>query len=192
MLKLTYLGDTNSYLVSFSNVSNNIVQITGEFPIKEVGFYLSREDKRDKWDYSEYKTVYKEIDGGVQFSNDGSVYVEPIPVVNFYVNGGGILDGEFTQEAKNYEDLIVPTPIPNEDYEFSYWSPEIPTEGKIEGNKSFTAIFTSTLPDPEPGPTTEERLTEAEERIAMVEEQNITLTLTMDSILTDVIPSLMQ
>ena len=30
-------------------------------------------------DYSAYTTVYREIEGGVQFSNDGSVYVPPAP-----------------------------------------------------------------------------------------------------------------
>ena len=152
MLKLTYVGDTKSYMVSFSNVSKNIVQLIGKFPVKKVGFCLSREDKRDNWDYSEYKTVYKKLDDGVQFSNDGSVYVEPIPVVSFVTNGGGLLDGEVSQQAKNYEDLVVPDPIANEDYEFSCWSPEIPESGKIESNKTFTAIFKSTLPTPEPVP----------------------------------------
>lgn len=185
MLKLTYLGDTVSYMVSFSNVSNNIVQLIGKFPIKKTGFYLSREGKRDNWDYSEYKTVYKEIDGGVQFSNDNSIYVEAVPVVNFYTNGGGVLDGAISQEVKTYEELIVPTPIADENYEFSCWSPEIPTSGEIETlHKSFTAIFASTLPDPEPKPTVEDRL-------SAVEEQSATLALTVDSILTDVIPGLM-
>lgn len=152
MLKLTYLGDTKSHMVSFSNVSNNIVQLIGKFPIKKTGFYLSREDKRDNWDYSEYKTVYKKVDGGVQFSNDGSVYVEPIPVVNFHTNGGGVLDGVTSQEVKNYEDLVIPTPIANENYEFTGWSPEIPESGEVVGNKSFVAIFASTIPIPEPEP----------------------------------------
>ena len=79
MLSLRYLNEKKSYLVSFKTVSKNIVQITGEFPVKESGFVLSREGKSDEWDYSAYTTVYREIDGGVQFSNDGSVYVEPEP-----------------------------------------------------------------------------------------------------------------
>ena len=35
------------------------------------------ENPEDPWDYQEYKTVYREITGGVQFSDDGSVYVAP-------------------------------------------------------------------------------------------------------------------
>lgn len=154
--------------MSFSIISSNIVQILGEFPIKTDGFTLTRIGNPEAFtgDYSEYTTVYKEIEGGVLFSNDGSEYVEPIPIVFFYTNGGGVLDGAVMQEANNYEDLIIPTPTANENYEFSYWSPEIPESGKIETlHKSYTAIFTSTLPEPEPEPTFEERLSNAENGI---------------------------
>lgn len=77
---LNYLNDTTEYKVSFKRLSENIVEIKGNFPIETAGFTLSREDHEDNWHYSDYTTVYKEIDGGVQFSNDGSVYVEPEPV----------------------------------------------------------------------------------------------------------------
>lgn len=79
MILLRYLNEKEKYLISFRTVSQNIVQIIGDFPVKTVGFTLSREGREDNWDYSGYTTVYREIDGGVQFSNDGSVYVEPIP-----------------------------------------------------------------------------------------------------------------
>jgi hypothetical protein len=186
-LNLKYLNDKKSYPVSFDIVSSNIVKIVGDFPIKTKGFILTRIGNPDAFtgDYSEYTTVYKEIEGGALFSNDGSIYVEPIPIVNFYTDGRGALDGVVSQEAKTYEELLVPTPIANENYEFAYWSPEIPNSGEIETlNKSFIAIFKSTLPEPEPEPT-------LEERVIAVEEQNATLTLTVDSILTDVIPALM-
>jgi len=68
---------TPSYKVDFRKISKNIVEITGEFPIKTDGFTLSRENHTDNWDYSSFTTIYKKIDGGCQFSNDESVYVEP-------------------------------------------------------------------------------------------------------------------
>ena len=77
MLKLKYVGDEETYAVEFRTVSNNIVELTGDFPIKDTGFTLSRTEHEDNWDYTGYTTVYREIEGGVQFSNDGSVYVEP-------------------------------------------------------------------------------------------------------------------
>lgn len=172
--------------MSFDIVSNNIVKITGDFPVKEKGFTLTRIDNPDAFtgDYSDYTTIYREIDDSVLFSNDGSIYVEPVPVVKFYTNGGGTLEGETTQEVNNYEELVIPTPVADTDYEFTCWSPEIPTSGEIEGNLSFTAIFTSTLPVPDPEPTIEDRLT-------AVEEKSQNLSLTVDSIMVDIIPALM-
>ena len=77
MLKLKYIGDEESYDVEFRTVANNIVELVGNFLIKDTGFTLSRAEHEDNWDYKGYTTVYREIEGGVQFSNDGSVYVEP-------------------------------------------------------------------------------------------------------------------
>lgn len=63
------------YLIEFKSDSN-VVELKGDFPIKTTGFTLSRIGQNDNWDYSTYTTIYREIEGGVQFSNDGSVYVE--------------------------------------------------------------------------------------------------------------------
>lgn len=79
MLILRYLKEQEKYPISFENISRNIVQITGDFPIKNSGFMLSREGKEENGDYSAYTTIYREVEGGVQFSNDGSIYVPPVP-----------------------------------------------------------------------------------------------------------------
>ena len=75
---LKYQNEETTYDVEFKKISKNIVEIKGDFPIKDVGFTLSRPDMNDGWAYSSYTTIYKELDNGVQFSNDGSVYVEPV------------------------------------------------------------------------------------------------------------------
>lgn len=75
---LKYKNEETTYDVEFKKISKNIVEIKGDFPIKDVGFTLSRKDKNDNWDYSAFTTVYREIENGCQFSNDGLVYVEPI------------------------------------------------------------------------------------------------------------------
>lgn len=170
MLSFQYINDTKTYNVSFEKLDKNHVKILGDIPVRTNGFILGRigEPKAFTGDYSEYTTVYKEIDGGVIFSNDGSKYVEPVPIVNFYTNGGGTLDGAIMQEVSAYEDLIVPTPIPNENYEFTDWSPEIPLSGKITKDTSFNAIFTSTLPQPDPEPTLEERVTVLEKDVQSI------------------------
>ena len=115
--------------------------------------------------YAGFTNIYRDDEetakyNGYQLSNDGSVWVKPKATVNFYTNGGGILEGESVQEVYNYEELLIPTPIANENYEFTQWSSEIPLSGEVDGNKSFMAIFTSTLPVPEPEivPTLEDRV----------------------------------
>ena len=72
MLKLIYFGDQNPYQVKFRKINENVVELTGEFPVKTNGFYLSRLNESDAWDYTDFKTIYKMLENGAQFSNDGS------------------------------------------------------------------------------------------------------------------------
>ena len=170
MLNLTYVGESTIHKIEFDRKNEHTVSIRGTLPVQTNGFILSREGKRDNWDYKDYTTIYRELEGEIQFSNDGTVYVEPVPKVSFYTNGGGTLEGETVQEVKNYEDLDIPTPVASENYEFTGWSPEIPESGKIDGSKSFTAIFASTLPVPEPEitPTLEERVATLESDVKSI------------------------
>lgn len=80
-MKIQYNNDNSTYEVDFQKVSKNIVEIKGDFPVKECGFTLSRTGKDDGWDYSAYTTIYREVEGGIQFSNDGSIYTEPIETI---------------------------------------------------------------------------------------------------------------
>lgn len=169
MLLMKYKGLKTEYTVNFKRVSPSIVRIIGEVPAKTHGFTLSRTDKDDNWDYSDYTTIYRELDGEILFSNDGSIYVKPLPKVNFNTNGGGTLEGETLQEVYTYEELVIPTPIANEDYKFTGWNPEIPTSGEISGNKSYTAAFVSTLPPPEPEPTLEDEVSMLKESVTTLE-----------------------
>ena len=72
MLKLIYFGDQNPYQVKFRKINENVVELTGEFPVKTNGFYLSRLNESDAWDYTDFKTIYKMLENGAQFSSDGS------------------------------------------------------------------------------------------------------------------------
>lgn len=173
MLDLTYVGESSKHKIEFKKVSEHIVSVKGNLKAKTKGFTLSREGKNDAWDYKDYTTIYREFDGEIQFSNDGSIWVKPLPKVTFNTNGGGTLEGETLQEVYTYEELVIPNPIASEDYEFAKWSPEVPTSGEIIGNHTYTAIFTSTLPEPEPEPSFEE---EMEERMEMVEMETAMLT----------------
>ena len=76
MLSLNYVGEYDSYEVEFDR-NEHVVTLKGDFPIKTTGFYLSQLGKINDLNYTAFKTVYKVIAGGVQFSDDGSVWVEP-------------------------------------------------------------------------------------------------------------------
>lgn len=143
MLTLKYAGEKTGYEVSFKNVSPHVVQITGYFPVKQKGFLLYRDEVEEPLgDYTDYKTVYREVDHGAQFSDDGSVYIAPLARVTFAAGYGGSIDGELIQSAEKYEELVVPVPVPSEGYEFAGWQPEVPTEGEISSNAtSFLANF---------------------------------------------------
>lgn len=94
--------------------------------------------------YYEYNTIYRTYEDNellVELSNDGSTYIEPSPTITFSTNSGGTINGETKFTVSNYEDLIIPTPVPDENYEFSGWVPQIPTTGKIESDKHFYATF---------------------------------------------------
>lgn len=74
---MNYIGDSTIYPIEFNAISNNVVELKGDFPVLTDGFTLSRPNHDDNWDYGAYTTVYREIDGGAQFSNDGSIYTSP-------------------------------------------------------------------------------------------------------------------
>lgn len=77
MIQLTYIGEKSLYDIIFKRINKHVIQLKGDFPIKEKGFLLSRYGHNDNWDYSNYTTVYRKTEGGTQFSNNGSVYTEP-------------------------------------------------------------------------------------------------------------------
>lgn len=138
MLDLAYINEKTVHKIEFDIVNHNIVSIKGNLPAKTKGFTLSREGEKDNWDYSGYKTIYRHKDGVIYFSNDGSEY---IPEIVFKAQHGGSLIGEERQGVRRYEDLILPQPKESENYVFSGWYPEIPSEGEIESGRSFVAQF---------------------------------------------------
>lgn len=63
---MNYIEDSAIYPVEFNTVSDNVVQLKGDFPVLTDGFILSRPGHDDNWDYGTYTTIYREIDGGAQ------------------------------------------------------------------------------------------------------------------------------
>lgn len=81
MLNLTYIGQNKKYPVNFRIISEHIVEVTGDFPILDYGFILTRIGDPNAFtgDYSLYGTVYRLLENGAQFSDDGSEYIPPEP-----------------------------------------------------------------------------------------------------------------
>lgn len=77
MLKLQYVGENTTHIVEFCRINKHVVQIRGDLPVKASGFKCSKLTADNGWDYTAYTTIYRLIDGGVQFSDDGSVYIAP-------------------------------------------------------------------------------------------------------------------
>lgn len=134
------------------SVSGNIatLKFKDKVVVNTSGFhaYLDKDCEYDVAgdSYEKFTTVYRDDEetakyNGYQLSNDGSVYAEEPKTVKFAAGSGGTIDGATEQTVLDYEEVIVPTPIPDENYEFVKWEPEIPVSGPIKENKAFTAIF---------------------------------------------------
>lgn len=107
--------------------------------------------------YVDFTTIYRNDEetakyNGYQLSNDGSIWERPLYTTKFVPGAGGYLKGKSEQKVYTYEDLIVPVPVADLDYDFSHWSPNVPSNGEITGNNTYTAIFVSNIPNPEPIP----------------------------------------
>ena len=76
----------------------------------------------------------------------------PTYAVVFTAGDGGSLSGNWYFEGiyagTVWQNVVtVPTPVPNDGYVFDSWSPELPAANStIEGNVTYTAIFTPELP----------------------------------------------
>lgn len=151
MSKLIFLSNPSSiYEGTLSKVNDNVIRLIFLEKIPDEKELLSGlniiNEHNGKVMSSRigYETIYRIYEDNplmIELSNNGSTWVKPLPKVNFYTNGGGILEGETVQEVYVYEDLIIPIPTANENYQFVKWNTEIPTNGEIDSNKSFTAIF---------------------------------------------------
>lgn len=97
-------------------------------------------------DYLGFTTIYRNDEetekyNGYQLSNDGSTYEPKKPTITFSSGYGGKIEGDTSQKVSDYSELITPVPVPDENYEFMGWEPEIPTSGEITESKTFTAQF---------------------------------------------------
>lgn len=149
-----YIKFLNSNLPIECSVTPSENIVTLKFKDKVVvntsGFhcYLDKECEYDIGgsSYEDFTTIYRDDEetakyNGYQLSNDGSVWAKEVPEITFVAGTGGTLDGETKQKALSYEDLVIPTPVSEENYKFVEWNPAIPVEGEIDENKTYNALF---------------------------------------------------
>lgn len=84
-MKLIYAGTTTQYMVDVAAIKGNVIQVLGSLPMKEKGFKLI-DDEGTEYDYSKFKTLYREVEGGYQYSNDGETWEEPTKEVTVAVD----------------------------------------------------------------------------------------------------------
>lgn len=129
--------------------SRNLVRIFPPFPEESLtsGFKVLTKPEMGRicGNYHDFKTVYRTLeDGSVILSNDGSIWApppKPVHHVTFTTDGNAKLQGLTDQEARRFEELEIPEVLPELNYKFVCWFPEIPRIGEITENKVFTAIM---------------------------------------------------
>lgn len=151
MSKIVFIKEQNKvYDGQFSQIGEHQVRLifTDDIPSDSVllsGFYLVNEYngviQTKRQDYTYLYRKYEDNPNQIELCNDGIAWVKPEIKVSFHVNNGGTLDGETEQIVDTYEELVVPTPVADENYKFVKWNPEIPESGIIENNVTFIAEF---------------------------------------------------
>lgn len=150
MDKLKFLDQPLIYDVNLYQVSPNIIKIkfiNCNTPSNVTsGFELINEHNGYvQGKFYDFITIYRTLDDDtIELSNNGTIYIEPepvVPIITFSSQGGGSLEGDITQQVSKYEDLVIPNTVPDENYKFVKWNPEIPTTGNIISNQTFYAEF---------------------------------------------------
>lgn len=75
---IQFMNETSTKNTTCRKISEHVVEVLG-LEQNISGFKLLRENGSIYGDYSAYTTLYRTVDGGFQYSDDGSVYVEPVP-----------------------------------------------------------------------------------------------------------------
>ncbi len=88
MIKIKFNESNDFHRVSFSRDAVNIVTLKGNFPKMTTGF-LTFKDIDENYplgNFSDYTTIYRVFEDGAQYSNNGSVWVEPTINITVGIN----------------------------------------------------------------------------------------------------------
>lgn len=142
MQNVRFYGSSSVYQIRIEIMDRHLIRMCNSAvpeAILTAGFYLLTDKGKIYGDYSDFKTIYRKLDdGSVILSDDGSVYAPPVYQIVFNAANAKLV-GELTQTPETYANLIVPEVIPDENYEFIGWIPEIPETGESTHDVTFTA-----------------------------------------------------
>lgn len=142
MQNVRFNGSDSVYQIRIEVMAKNLIKICNP-PMPEsvlkTGFKVLTNKGKVFGNYTDFTTIYRIMDdGSVILSNDGSVYDPPVYKVTFSTGNATII-GDFVQMPEKFENLIVPDVVPDENYEFVGWIPEIPVSGELTHDVTFSA-----------------------------------------------------
>lgn len=147
LAKLRFIKDPlqKAYSVEvrpMSGEQTGLIQVISiEAPAYAGGFKLYNDNNKESFDFSNYKTIYQQVDGAVLYSADGSVYSPPVQIVRFMPGDGGIIDGLAIQEVLEFSEIKVPDVKVNPGFVFKGWEPKVPTRGQVKERMIFNAVY---------------------------------------------------
>ena len=134
-MKIKYNNSSTFINVEFTVLNEHVCYVIGTNVKSNSGFKAYEDDGTLLGDWSDYKYVYRILDNGIQYSNDGSQYEEPTEDVAFKVthietdqafpdsinvtlqNNVGSERVIVLTKANDYELLVTNLPI------FEFWHP---------------------------------------------------------------------
>jgi hypothetical protein len=83
MIKVKFNDEAGMHQVEFKQISAHVVQLVGNIKKNTSGFKTYRLNGAELGDFSDFKTIHQPVDGGFQFSDDGSVKPTPEEPISF-------------------------------------------------------------------------------------------------------------
>ena len=80
MVNIKFLNEESAKQADVKSITSHIIEISG-VEQNTSGFHVLTDDGEISGKYEDYTTLYRELEGCFQLSNDESVYVEPEPPV---------------------------------------------------------------------------------------------------------------
>lgn len=110
MIKIKFNDEPYMHDVEFRRLNDNIVYIIGLQEINTTGFKTFDSDGEYLGDFSDYATMYRALSDGIQYSNNGSVWIEPITELKAIVNGADI-PSEINIKTSTGADITLFSPL---------------------------------------------------------------------------------